>query len=512
VSPAARTSLNAQRRVADLATSAERTADVLVVGGGVTGAGAALDAASRGLDVCLIDAHDLAFGTSRWSSKLVHGGLRYLAKGDIGLAYESAAERNVLMTVTAPHLTRPLPQLIPLHGRMSGGVLLTGLAAGDALRRAARTPTPLLPPPRRVPAAEALALAPGLRARGLRSGLLSFDGQLVDDARLVVALARTAAGFGARVLTRMRALALRGDGADVRDELTGETFTIRARAVVNATGVWAGELADVRLRPSRGTHLVLAGEPHGIRETALTVPVPGETNRFVLLLPQDDGRVYLGLTDEPVDGPLPDVPEVPRSDVDFLLGVASSVLARPLTPADVLGAFAGLRPLVDSPGRSADLSRHHAVRTSPNGVVTVVGGKLTTYRRMAEDAVNAAVTRAGLPAGASRTRTIPLVGADSRAQLSTVDAPARLVFRYGTEAVRIAALAAMDEELAAPVAEGSDVTGAEVVWAVRHEGALDTDDVLDRRTRIGLVPTDRAKAEPVVSDLVHRSLAGLSET
>jgi glycerol-3-phosphate dehydrogenase len=509
------TSLNARRRTAelDVIANGERV-DLLVVGCGVTGAGAALDAASRGLSVCLIDAHDLAFGTSRWSSKLVHGGLRYLAKGDVGLAYESAAERGILMSTVAPHLTRPLPQLIPLHDKVSGrnaGIAMAGLVAGDALRRVARTRTALLPPPRRVPAAEALALAPGLRRKGLRGGLLSFDGQLVDDARLVVGLARTAAGFGVRVLTRTRATALRRNGADVRDEVSGRTFTIQARAVLNATGVWAGELVgSVALRPSRGSHLVLATEPLGIRETALTVPIPGATNRFVLLLPQDDGRLYLGLTDEPVTGPVPDVPEVPESDVDFLLSVASSVLSVPLRRGDVLGAFAGLRPLVDRPGgQSADLSRHHAVLTSPEGVVTVVGGKLTIYRKMAEDAVNTVVSASGLPAGPSRTRTIPLVGAADRRQLSVVDAPTRLVSRYGTEAGRVAALGRIDEELAAPVAAHLPVTAAEVVWAIRHEGALDAGDVLDRRTRIGMVPADRAAAQARVSDLVRRSLAGL---
>jgi glycerol-3-phosphate dehydrogenase len=202
------TSLNVRRRAVELDRIANgEHVDLLVVGGGVTGTGAALDAASRGMSVCLIDAHDLAFGTSRWSSKLVHGGLRYLAKGDVGLAYESAAERGILMTTVAPHLTRALPQLIPLHRKVSGrtaGIAMAGLMAGDALRRAARTPTSLLPPPRRIPVAEALALAPGLRRQGLRAGLLSFDGQLTDDARLVVALARTAAGFGATVLTRVR--------------------------------------------------------------------------------------------------------------------------------------------------------------------------------------------------------------------------------------------------------------------------------------------------------------------
>jgi glycerol-3-phosphate dehydrogenase len=511
------TSLNANRRGTELAAIAGGTAvDLLVVGGGVTGAGTALDAATRGLSVCLVDAHDLAFGTSRWSSKLVHGGLRYLAKGDVGLAYESAAERGILMTTVAPHLTRALPQLIPLHRKVSGrdaSIATAGLVAGDVLRRAARTPTKLLPAPRRVPAEEAIALAPGLRRHGLRGGLLSFDGQLTDDARLVVALARTAAGFGATVLTKVRATSLDRGGAEARDEVTGETFRINAKAVVNATGVWAGDLVEsVRLRPSRGTHLVLAAERAGMLGTALTVPVPGETNRFVLLLPQDDGRLYLGLTDEPVTGPIPDVPEVPESDLDFLLSVASSVLEIPLRPGDVLGSFAGLRPLVDQPGigRSADLSRHHAVLTSPEGVVTVVGGKLTTYRRMAQDAVDAVVAARGTTVGPSRTKTTPLVGAAHRRALSVMDAPRRLVSRYGTEAGRVAALAALDDELAEPIADG--VTAAEVVWAVRHEGALDAADVLDRRTRIGLVPADRAAALSRVSDLVARSLAGLPES
>jgi glycerol-3-phosphate dehydrogenase len=509
-----KTSLNSDRRAEELDQIAGgEQVDLLVVGGGVTGAGAALDAASRGLSVCLIEAHDLAFGTSRWSSKLVHGGLRYLAKGDVGLAYESAAERGILMSTVAPHLIRSLPQLIPLHSKVSGrnaGIALAGLVAGDVLRRAATTPSKLLPAPRRISTPEALALAPGLRRQGLRGGLLSFDGQLTDDARLVVALARTAAGFGTKVLTRVRALALHHNGADARDELTGAEFPIRARAVLNAAGVWAGDLVDdVHLRPSRGTHLVLAAEPLGIRATALTVPIPGETNRFALLLPQDDGRLYLGLTDEPVSGPLPDVPDVPESDVDFLLSVAATVLDRAPTRADVLGAFAGLRPLVDQPGdaRSADLSRHHAVLTSPSGVVTIVGGKLTTYRRMAQDAVDAVVATRGLAAGPSRTKRIPLAGAANRTALSAVDAPARLVSRYGMEAGRVVALGELDPDLAKPVATG--VTAAEVVWAVRHEGALTVDDVLDRRTRIGLVRADRDQARPVVSDLVSRSLAGL---
>jgi len=488
------TSLNAARRGRELdALASGEVVDLLVVGGGVTGAGVALDAASRGLSVCLLEAHDLAFGTSRWSSKLVHGGLRYLAQGDLGLAHESAVERGILMTRTAPHLVRAIPQLVPLHGSERGGLVLAGLLAGDALRRAARTPTSVLPRPRRVPAAEALALVPGLRRNGLRGGLLGFDGQLIDDARLVLALARTAAGFGARVLTRARVTTLTGDGAEVVDDLTGARFEVRARSVVNATGVWAGRLVDsVRLRPSRGSHLVLDAGATGLGGTALTVPVPGERNRYALLLPQQDGRLYLGLTDELVDGPVPDVPEVPRSDVDFLLGVANSVLEKELSTSDVLGAFAGLRPLLDASGqRGADLSRKHAVLTSPDGVLTIVGGKLTTYRRMAADAVDAAVRGRGLAVGPSRTAVLPLVGAGPVA----ADVPRRLVVRYGAEAGQIAALGL-------PERVSGEVTVAEVVWALRHEGALDVADVLDRRTRIGLVPAERVAAEPAVAALV----------
>lgn len=473
--------MNAARRRRELAEVAERTVDLLVVGGGVTGAGVALDAATRGLDVCLVEAHDLAFGTSRFSSKLVHGGLRYLAHGELGLAHESAVERGVLMTRTAPHLVRALPQLVPLHGKRHDPLVAAGLRAGDLLRRVAGTPSRVLPGPRRVPAAEALALVPGLRAADLRGGLLGFDGQLVDDARLVVALARTAAGHGARVLTRAEVTALHGRSADVVDRLTGESLTIRARAVVNAAGVWAGRLVDVRLRPSRGSHLVVSAGTAGVVGTALTVPVPGERNRFVLVLPQRDGKVHIGLTDEPVSGPVPDVPEVPPSDVDFLLSVASSVLERPLTPADVLGAYAGLRPLPDTgDGPSADLSRRHAVLTA-DGVTTVVGGKLTTYRRMAEDAVDAT----GLTTTPCRTRSAPLVGA------GPARGPADLVARYGAEAADVAEV-------------------GEFAWAVRHEGALDTADVLDRRTRIGLVPAERAAALAEARAVVERELAALA--
>jgi glycerol-3-phosphate dehydrogenase len=535
------TSLNAIRRAAELdGLAAGEVVDVLVVGGGVTGAGVALDAASRGLSVALLEAHDLAFGTSRWSSKLVHGGLRYLASGEFGLAHECAVERGVLMTRTAPHLARALPQLVPryagdAHPAMSRRKTMqvaAGMRTGDLLRRAARTRASVLPAPRRARLAETVALVPGLRRGGLIGGLLYFDGQLTDDAALVVALARTAAGYGARVITRARVRRLSGDGAIATDTMTGDAVTIRARSVINAAGVWAAELVDgIALTPSRGSHLVLDAEAVGIGGTGLNVPVPGQPNRYLLMLPAAGGRVYLGLTDEPVSGPVPDVPTVPEHDVDFLLGAASTVLARPLTRDDVRGSFAGLRPLLAAPGgdaghpvgephpvgeyapaggraapaggRSADLSRRHAVLTSPDGVITVVGGKLTTYRRMAADAVDAAIAAAGLVAGPCRTRDLPLVGAAPRAALDRLSAPARLIARYGTETPRLLAMVDDDPALAATV--GIGVTAAEVVWAVHHEGALNADDVLDRRTRIGLVPADRAAAEAAVSDLLTRA-------
>jgi glycerol-3-phosphate dehydrogenase len=498
--------LDAARRERELAEATDgRVVDLLVVGLGVTGAGVALDAASRGLSVVAVDAHDLAFGTSRWSSKLVHGGLRYLAHGQVGVAHESAVERGLLMTRTAPHLTRALPMLMPLLPALAGPqahLTWAGLRAGDLLRASARTPRAVLPRPRRLSRTETHALAPGIRTDGLRGGLLSWDGQLEDDARLVVGIARTAASYGARVLTRTRVTELTVEGATVRDETTGTVATVRARAVVNAAGVWAGGLVPgVRLRPSRGTHLVLDAASLPGLTTAVMAPVPGERNRFVFALPQPDGRVYVGLTDEPVEGEVPDVPAPTEAEIGFLLDVLGGVVRQPVTRTDVVGAYAGLRPLLDTAaGSTADLSRRHAVLTSDDGVVTVVGGKLTTYRRMAEDAVDAALTRTPLPASPCRTRDLPLLGAAPRLHLDRLTGPARLVRRHGTEADAVLANARThglsDSEALAPVAAGLALTPAELLWGVTHEGALDLDDLLDRRTRVGLVPADRARAEP----------------
>jgi glycerol-3-phosphate dehydrogenase len=509
-------SLNAGRRAADLEwLGTGPVVDVLVVGGGVTGTGVALDAASRGLSVLLVEKHDLAFGTSRWSSKLVHGGLRYLASGQVGIAYESAVERGILRTRTAPHLVRSLPMLLPFLPPVStrdARLLRAGYALGDLLRAAAGTPATVLPRSRRVGPVEASALVPAVRRDGLRGGLIAWDGQLVDDARLVVAIARTAAGHGARIVTRCAATGLAGDGAQVRDELTGRPYPVRARVVINATGVWAGELVpQIAVRPSRGTHLVLPGRLLGGLRAQLTIPVPGDRGRFVFALPQPDGRVFAGLTDEPADGPVPDVPEPTEGEIRFLLDTLNGVLASPVDRSDVAGAYAGLRPLLDTgagpDARSADLSRKHAVLTSRDGVITVVGGKLTTYRRMAQDAVDTAVHSGRVSAGPSRTARLALVGAAPPAVLATVDAPRRLVRRYGTRAVEVLAAAGGDPALLAPIAAGLQITAAELRHAIRHEGALDTGDLLDRRTRIGLVPADRARAEAAAAEALAAATA-----
>ncbi|GEP35293.1 glycerol-3-phosphate dehydrogenase [Nocardioides szechwanensis] len=485
--------------------------DVVVIGLGVTGTGVALDAVTRGLTVLAVDAHDLAFGTSRWSSKLVHGGLRYLAQGQVGVARESAIERGILMEVTAPHLTHALPMLVPLNSSVSKvqeRLTHAGLLAGDGLRRSAGTDEETLPRPRRLTTTEVMVLAPPLRVAGLRGGLLSWDGQLEDDARLVTTIARTAAAYGAHVRTHARVLTATGTSVELRDELTGATHTVSARAVVNATGVWAGDLVDeVRLRPSRGTHLVLRGDALPGLTVSVFAPIPGSTSRFVLVLPQPDGTIYVGLTDEPAEGEIPDVPLPTDPEIGFLLDVVSAAFERQLRRSDVVGAYAGLRPLLDTsteggePGSTADLSRKHAVLTSKTGVITVVGGKLTTYRQMAEDAVDAAVTAAGLGAGECRTRTLPLLGAAPRPVLAALELPARLVRRFGTDAELVLTSARevsglSDDELLAPIAAGIPVTLAELLFGVTHEGAADVDDLLDRRTRIGLVPADRPLAVP----------------
>ena len=504
------TALNSARRSAELSALADgERLDVIVIGGGITGAGIALDAATRGLTVALVEKHDLAFGTSRWSSKLVHGGLRYLATGNVGIARRSAIERGILMTRNAPHLVKAMPQLVPLlpsMSRASRALVRVGFVAGDGLRRLAGTSASTLPRSRRVDAARAIELAPTVRRDGLAGALLAYDGQLIDDARLVTAVARTAAQHGARILTRVSASASQGDSVRLTDELTGESFDVAARAVINAAGVWAGEVdPSIALRPSRGTHLVFDAAAFGNPTAALTVPIPGELNRFVFAMPEQLGRVYLGLTDEDAPGPIPDVPEPTAAEIAFLLETVNTALATELTTADVRGTYAGLRPLIDTgEGRTADVSREHAVVESTNGLISVIGGKLTEYRYMAQDVVDRAVALRGLAAIDCRTRNLPLVGAPANpvsTLRSPVELPGSLVARYGSEAPNVVAQASC-ERPTEPVADGIDVTRAEFEYAVTHEGALTVDDILDRRTRIGLVTSDRDRAAAGAAEML----------
>lgn len=488
------TMLTAERRQRDLEALQHQAVDVLVIGGGVTGAGVALDAASRGLSVALVERRDLAAGTSRWSSKLAHGGLRYIAAGQIGVAWESAVERNRLATVIAPHLIRPMPFLMPFYpsypkGGRAVSRFLFGIA--DGLRTASRTPA-WMPRTRWIDEAETKRRVPTISK--VKGSYVHVDGALEDDARLVVAIARTAAGFGARIVTHCSAIDVARDGATVRDELTGQSFEIRARSVIVAAGVWSGGLVrDVPLRPSKGAHLVLPAAALDNPTAAFNVLLPGSINRFVFGVPRPDGTILVGLTDDAVDT-IDDEPAVTAEDESFLLDTLSTGLARPVTSDDVIGRYAGLRPLLGGGDgdSSADISRRHAL-LDREGVLVIVGGKLTTYRRMAQDAVDRAVNLLNVDTPC-RTETLPLVGATTRPGSDVT----RLRRRFGAEADEVAAAGPTE-----PMAEGVPVLRCEVEWAVRAEGAITAEDVLDRRLRLDLVPKWREAAVSYVRDVVQ---------
>lgn len=492
--------------------------DLVVVGGGITGVGVALDAASRGLHTVLLEREDLAFGTSRWSSKLVHGGLRYLATGHADVAWESAVERGHLMTTIAPHLIRALPQIVPVMTDTSwGSAALTraGFLAGDALRAGARTPASTLPPAHWISREKVRSLAPAIDVPDVRGGIMAWDGQLVDDARLVIAAARTAASFGARILTRVDAVSVTSQGVRLRDRLSGEEFDLPARNVITATGVWAQELDPrVHVHPSRGTHVLIDARRLGSPRAALTIPVPGMSGRYCFLLPRPDNVVLAGITDIGVDR-IEDVPRAPAEDIEWIVEQVNRVLAEPLSTRDVLGAFAGLRPLVtmDSPTdggheaqetdaqETSDISRKHLVSRSPDGVITVTGGKLTTYRRMAQDAVDLITDRP------CRSRSIALVGASPelppRSPGFFDDDP--LVMRYGAEADRVRALAELlpdPESALAPLAEHTSAARVDIVHSILHEGALDADDILSRRLRLDSVDADVQPARTAIEEVI----------
>ena len=492
--------------------------DVLVIGGGVTGAGVALDAASRGLRTAIVERDDWASGTSSKSSKLVHGGLRYLQQKEYRLVYENLAERQRLLD-NAPHLVHPLPFLIPLFGKdgvvnaavakaYTTALWLYDLTGGLRIRHRHR----------RIPKAEALRHVPSLRDDRLVAAFVYYDAR-TDDARLTLAVVRTAAiDYGAVAANHLGAVALRKDatgrvaGAELADG-TG----VRARAVVNAAGVWSDDVRalDERthpdsLRPAKGIHVTVPA--HRLPcDIAAVLPVPKD-HRSVFVVPWGD-RTYIGTTDTDYEGPLDD-PECTPQDVAYLLDAVNSATTSGLTTADVIGSWAGLRPLVKgaSTARTADLSRRHQVSVGASGLVTVTGGKLTTYREMAADTVDAVVRLLG-GGGRSRTRHLPLRGAVGLEQLRGPDAGAllgvapdlcaHLVDRYGAEATRVLRLANGDASLLEPLVPGLEYLRVEAVWAVRREMACTLDDILARRTRALLRDRDAtAAAAPAVAELV----------
>jgi glycerol-3-phosphate dehydrogenase len=497
---------SAATRSANLTRMAEDRFDVLVIGGGITGAGIALDAAARGLSVALVEKDDFASGTSGRSSRLVHGGLRYLEQREFGLVRESLRERGILFRL-APHLVRPVPMYVLADDFRHRARYGFGLAGYDLLAAGRNIGVH-----RSASAAQVRQAIPGLAApsRGFRY----FEGQ-TDDARLTIEVARTAHGFGAVLANHARVEALLGGhrvtGATVADELTGERFEVRATVTVNAGGVWADRISGLagagrdRLLPSKGVHLVFA--PGAIRaRAAVVIPSAAGDHRFVFLIPWGD-RFYAGTTDTAYSGDL-DHPAVADSDRDYVLASVARYFPD-ITGRDVVASWAGLRPLLSQDGgtdaRTSDLSRRHVVFEDPPGLFTITGGKLTTYRAMAEDLVD----RIAGPLGTSRpgrTRSIPLGlhgAAQTAVDLATAEvarldltprAGARLVRRYGDDWREAVRLIERDRSLGEPAADGLPVLNVELILARSREMAITDEDVLVRRVRL---TTRDASARPV---------------
>ncbi len=488
-------SFSAQTRTANLARMAEHRFDVLVIGGGITGAGIALDAASRGLSVALVEKDDFASGTSGRSSRLIHGGFRYLEHREIGLVHESLRERGTLFRL-APHLVRPVPMYLLADDRRSRARYRLGLA-GYELLAAGRN----IGRHRPVNAEQVREAIGGLGGRP--SGYRYFEGR-TDDARLTIEVARAAQGFGAVLANHARVRRLLGGarvtGAVVADEITGERFEIRARTTVNAGGVWADRIRGLAgadsgselLRPSKGVHLVFA--PGAVRtKAALVVPSAAGDGRYVFLVPWGD-RVYAGTTDTPYTGDL-DRPVVEDSDRDYIVSAVAQNFPG-VTERDVVASWAGLRPLLNQgDAGTSDLSRKHVIFSEPPGLFTITGGKLTTYRAMAEDLVDL-VARALGSAGRCRTRSIPLGlhGPAGQALRLATDEVARLgwpawmgsrlVRRYGDDWLAAARMIGQDPSLAEPVVDGLPVLKVELDLARSREMAVTDEDVFVRRTRL----------------------------
>ena len=514
-------SLGPTARAAALDALATTSFDVLVVGGGVVGAGAALDAVTRGLSVGLVEARDWASGTSSRSSKLVHGGLRYLEMLDFRLVAEALRERSLLLNRLAPHLVRPVSFLYPLTGRgWERPYVGAGIALYDAmaavLGRGER-----LPRHRHLTRRGARALAPALSSSALVGAVQYWDAQ-VDDARHTMMIARTAAFYGASCAARVRVIGLlregeRVTGARVKDLESGRELDVRAQQVVNATGVWTDDtqgLAQTRgqfhVRASKGVHLLVPRD-----RIASSTGLILRTETSVLFVIPWGRHWIIGTTD--TDWSLDKShPAVSASDVRYLLSELNQVLASPLVPEDVVGVYAGLRPLLAGESElTSKLSREHLVAHPVPGLVVVAGGKYTTYRIMAKDAVDEAVRAMDGVSATSVTEDVPLVGADgwpalwnrrhALAQESGLHVARieHLLQRFGSLTHEVLALIAADPDLGLPLPSSDDYLRAEVVYATSEEGALHLDDVLARRTRISIESWDRGvDAAPVVADLM----------
>jgi glycerol-3-phosphate dehydrogenase len=468
--------------------------DIVVIGGGATGLGCAVDAAARGYRAVLLEQADFGKGTSSRSTKLAHGGVRYLRQGQVGLVVEALRERARLMA-NAPHLVRPVSFVVPTYQRFERATYGLGLGLYDIL--AGRC---AIGRSRVLTRAGGCARVPGVNAAGLRY----FDA-CFDDARLAVNLAATAADLGAVVINYARVTAIVHEvdavvGVRVSDSESGESWEIRARAVINAAGVFADGVrrlddpsAEPTLTLSRGAHVVLDGAFLG-GDTALLVPRTDD-GRVVFAIPYR-GRVLVGTTDTRATETELE-PHAREDEIDFLLAHAARYLARAPERADVRSAFAGLRPLLNAHGErpTARLSREHRVLVSARGLVTIVGGKWTTYRKMAEDTVDQAAHVGGLEATPSPTRTLRIHGNDG-----TAKGP---LARYGSDAARIEALAREDPALAGEVRCAPGLLAAEVAWAVREEMARTVEDVLARRTGLLFVDARAAiDAAPAVAQLI----------
>lgn len=506
--------LDARDRGAILDRLAVTEFDVLVIGGGVTGAGAALDAASRGLRVALVEARDLASGTSSRSSKLIHGGLRYLEQFDFKLVWEALRERDLLVSRLAPHLVKPVSFLYPLHRKVVERPYVgAGLVLYDALEGTKRP----VPYHRHMTVRGALRLAPALKPSGLAGAMLYYDAQ-ADDARYTLTVARTAAAHGAVVATRVSARQLlrgadgsRVVGARVHDEESGADIDVSAKRVVVCAGVWtdlvhelAGVQAGYQVRMSKGVHVVVPYE--AIRsDTGMIL----RTEKSVLFIIPWGQRWIVGTTDTDWSGDRAE-PTATGEDIDYILTRANRVLVRPLTRSDVIGVYAGLRPLIaaDKTTPTTKLSREHVVDVPVPGLASVAGGKFTTYRLMARDVVDAAVADYDRWVPASVTDQLPLLGADGLASAAAEagrlaedyglsrEAVEHLLDRYGTLTEEVLELVQADPALARPVADGHPYLGAEVAYAVTHEGALHVEDVLVRRVRL-FIETGACGAEAV---------------